>query len=123
MFDGGQNAILGTLSAKIRVAYATRLLEQPVYRDLLRLAEIRNVFAHSLHRVTFEHDLVVHDCNKLTAISRAVARGWIRRDHPIKKAIEVYAHTVLVLYLEIKDRVNALVAGDALAQDSSGNGA
>lgn len=42
LFDGAQNGILGTFSAKIRVAYAMGILIGPVYDDLLIINDIRN---------------------------------------------------------------------------------
>ncbi len=67
IFDGG-NAVLATFSAKIRIAYAMSLIEGAVYRDLLLIKDIRNVFAHSLHNIDFTHKLIETDCQKLTSL-------------------------------------------------------
>jgi hypothetical protein len=64
MFDGSANAVLGTTSNKIRTAYAMKLLESGTYQDLLRMNDIRNAFAHSLHNVTFDTPEIAADCNQ-----------------------------------------------------------
>src|SRR5690348_6427514 len=55
MFDGAANGILGTFAAKIRVAYAMRMINPDTHHDLLLINDIRNVFGHSLHKLTFDH--------------------------------------------------------------------
>jgi hypothetical protein len=71
MFDGSANGILGTTSNKIRVAYATKLIEPDLYADLMLINEIRNVFAHSLHKPDFSHTFVQADCSRLKLGSEA----------------------------------------------------
>jgi hypothetical protein len=69
MFSGAAGGILGSASAKIRLAYANKLIEdEAVYHDLKLINDIRNVFAHSLHRVDFNNDLIKADCLKLKTI-------------------------------------------------------
>lgn len=43
----GFDAPLGTLSARIKAAYALGLLSEPYYRDLEALRRVRNKFAHN----------------------------------------------------------------------------
>jgi len=66
MFDGSSNGILGTFSNKIRLAHAIEVINQVTYKDLLLINDIRNVFAHTLHSVSFKNDLVKKDCVDLT---------------------------------------------------------
>jgi hypothetical protein len=62
-----------TLSVKISMAYLTRLVGPEVYRDLLRLRDIRNRFAHRVqmdqersHKpVTFETQSIKANCDNL----------------------------------------------------------
>lgn len=49
----GFNAPLGTLSARIKMAYSLGLVTKPQYDDLERLRRIRNEFAHSWEPVSF----------------------------------------------------------------------
>jgi hypothetical protein len=74
MFDGSSGAILGTASAKIRMAYAMRLITDDNYEGLKLINDIRNVFAHTLHHVSFDHDLVKADCVKLHAFGSGLSR-------------------------------------------------
>jgi hypothetical protein len=70
LFDGAQNGVLGTFSAKIRMAYALGLLLNEVYYDLLIINGIRNAFAHSLHEVYFDNQHITSSCEKLVWAKR-----------------------------------------------------
>ena len=62
-FEG--NGILASYSAKVQLCWAMSLIE-PETRDALALiGQIRNVFAHTLHTITFENELIAEDCKKL----------------------------------------------------------
>ena len=66
MFSGAQNGVLATVSAKVRIAFALGLLSDETYADLLLINDIRNTFAHSLHKgVNFDNEYVVADCGQL----------------------------------------------------------
>jgi hypothetical protein len=67
MFDGAANGILGSLSNKIRISYAVNLLQDDEYSDLIIINDIRNIFAHSLHDITFENTNIKDDCNNLSS--------------------------------------------------------
>jgi hypothetical protein len=100
MFDGAQGGILAGLSNKVRIAYAMKLIHEDPYKALLLVNDIRNVFAHSLHRVTFRNGLVKRDCDQLCQI--AVALSSIAGVNPDDKAIDIYAKIVRALYLSIR---------------------
>lgn len=50
--DGGP---IGSFGTRVRVAFATGLYSEDMYRDLLRVNKIRNLFAHKLDAVSFAH--------------------------------------------------------------------
>jgi DNA-binding MltR family transcriptional regulator len=109
LFDGAQGGILGSFSAKIRVAYAIRLLHRNPYRALLLMNDIRNVFAHSLYSVDFCTDLIVQDCKQLTTISEELAdAARITADDP---AIDIYASMARTLYLSLHMAMEKLAEG------------
>lgn len=97
MFDGSANGILGSASNKIRVAYASRLITQETYSDLLLMNDIRNVFAHTLHDdCDFKHPLVADDCMKFRSalnepetIKRLDGPGKFRY---VFTALTIYSH-------------------------------
>jgi hypothetical protein len=108
-FDGGSNAILGPLSAKIRMAYALGGIGKIVYSDLLLINEIRNVFAHSLHRVTFNNDLIIRDCAKL----QSYRRFWERQSLPMPYGddpITFFAESIFIIYCILVVRVTVVYA-------------
>jgi hypothetical protein len=66
ILDGGY-APLGTFGARIKSAYCLGLITEAEYRECDLIRRVRNLFAHSLHGLTFR-DQQVHDlCNKLQA--------------------------------------------------------
>jgi hypothetical protein len=94
MFDGAAGGILGTFAAKIRVAYAMRTIDKNMYDDLLLINDIRNVFGHSLHRVTFDHELVAVDCGKFSGLA-----DFRRMGLQLPKAIDQFSHATLTIYI------------------------
>jgi hypothetical protein len=82
MFDGAAGGILGTFAAKIRVAYAMRTIDKNMY------------FGHSLHRVTFDHELVAVDCGKFSGLA-----DFRRMGLQLPKAIDQFSHATLTIYI------------------------
>ncbi len=69
LFDGSAGGILGCLNAKIRIAYAIGIFGNDIYGNLKLLNAIRNVFAHSLHKLDFSAPELGKDVSRLTAIN------------------------------------------------------
>jgi len=99
IFDGASGGILGTSSAKIRIAHAFQIIPKRAYEDMLLVNSIRNVFAHSLHDVKFANELVINDCRKLSLLER---RRDMYPDPANIDAREVYYNTILDLYMGIQ---------------------
>jgi DNA-binding MltR family transcriptional regulator len=101
LFDGAQNGILGTFSAKIRMAYAIGLLLDELYHDLLLINGIRNAFAHSLHNdVFFTNDLIIADCEKLSYVKR-LAR--VKKEQvAYMLPVHLFVETVQYIYTEFR---------------------
>ena len=102
MFDGAARGILGTFSAKIRIAYATKLIHKKVYEALLLINEIRNVFAHSLHKVDFGHELIKKDCRQLGMISPRMSSATGMVQPALIEPIKIYTKIVGLLYRSIR---------------------
>jgi DNA-binding MltR family transcriptional regulator len=64
LLNGGVSAPLGTLSARILMAFGLRLIEESEYRNLQILRKIRNHFAHDL-QASFEDKRVIDLCRQL----------------------------------------------------------
>lgn len=96
IFNGQVGGSLGTFAAKINMAYAMKLLA-PVARDDLKLVnELRNAFAHSLHKVTFSHPVMEADCQRLKV--RDIAEAATATLKPLKGAKDRFCWTVHALY-------------------------
>ena len=65
LFDGNQNGIISTFSSQLRIAFAMGLIDRPVFDDLMLMYDIRNVFAHSIHPISFSHLYIEYDCGRL----------------------------------------------------------
>jgi DNA-binding MltR family transcriptional regulator len=59
-FLSGNNAPLGTFSAKIKAAYALGLVSIKTYQDMERVRAIRNKFAHDLFDCNFENKEIIN---------------------------------------------------------------
>jgi DNA-binding MltR family transcriptional regulator len=121
MFDAAANAILGPMSSKIRVLYALGQIDSQVYSDLLLMNHIRNAFAHSLHRVHFDHPLVAADCERLVTARFFFLQSdigeplrKIKRERGPKAA---YSATVFGLYTTLLGKL--VILGKAPSPDSS----
>jgi hypothetical protein len=51
--------LVSTFSAKIRLAYAMGFISEEERKDLDRLREVRNAFAHALRPITFTNELII----------------------------------------------------------------
>ena len=59
---------VGSLSAKIKLAYLLGLMQEDLYRDLLLVTKIRNDFAHSVKITSFEDASVKGRVDSLHAL-------------------------------------------------------
>ena len=73
LFEAGGAGSLSSTSQKARMAYALGLLSKPTYDDLKTIITIRNVFAHSLHEINFEHPKVQMDLESLEHCQTLIA--------------------------------------------------
>jgi DNA-binding MltR family transcriptional regulator len=63
----GYEGVLGTFSAKIKIAYAFGLIDHKLRDDFDRLREIRNVFAHARTIIRFRTPQIAQACGGLMA--------------------------------------------------------
>jgi hypothetical protein len=66
------SAPLGSFSAKIRLAYLLKLVNEHALRDLENLKDIRNLFAHDLSIGSFDIQVVIDKCKNFTLCDRYV---------------------------------------------------
>jgi hypothetical protein len=107
LFNSSERGIIGTFSNKVRVAYAIELIAHATYKDLLTINDIRNVFAHTLHSISFKNSLVEQDCANLHIEGHA----------PPKEAKERYLRRIYSLYEEFRSAVSFQVSERKLLQD------
>jgi Mannitol repressor len=61
---------LGSLAAKAKLAYALGLIYKPFLQDILTLAELRNIVAHSHLELDFEAGSVRSLCQRLALVTQ-----------------------------------------------------
>jgi DNA-binding MltR family transcriptional regulator len=71
VFDFDSNGPLATFSAKIKLSYLLGIGGKKTNDDLDNIRVIRNVFAHTPRRVSFEDDEVVAACDDLHVLKDA----------------------------------------------------
>lgn len=67
LLDANKGAI-GSLSAKANTAYVLGLIDKIMLQDLITLAQIRNLVAHSHEELDFSKDELIHRCEQLKYI-------------------------------------------------------
>jgi len=61
-----RSGALGSFAARADACYVLGLVPKPLYHDLVRLAEIRNQFAHYHLSLNFQQPQVAEQCGKLS---------------------------------------------------------
>jgi DNA-binding MltR family transcriptional regulator len=102
LFNENKNGPVSTLSAKIRIAYALKIIDEPAMHDLDTIRELRNHFAHSLGDVAFSTPAVVALCDSLcTGDRRSLLEMSVdvdqRREAP--RARNLYVQCILLYSL------------------------
>jgi hypothetical protein len=90
----GFNAPLGTLSARIKMAYALGLITKNQYDDLERLRKIRNEFAHNWEPVSFSDD-------KISSYIAALNFSSLVKEFPQSHLVKV-RDNIAVLLMELR---------------------
>jgi hypothetical protein len=81
----GINQSLGAFGARITAARAMGLISNDEHKDLDRVREIRNKFAHRLHGLDFETQQIRDMCGHFHCVTGALERGLFQGDwlsHP-----------------------------------------
>jgi putative NIF3 family GTP cyclohydrolase 1 type 2 len=107
LFDASSNGILGSMTAKSRMAYAAKLISRQTYEDLMLIIGIRNAFAHSLHVVDFDNAHIKTDCATLKSANLAL----VKKLGDTAK-MQFYL-TVLAIYLSLRNDILRLLLPDA----------
>src|SRR5258708_35094465 len=92
----------------MRMWCAMGLIDEIIYKDLLLLNDIRNVFAHSLHNVGFNRAHLKEDCDKLRLIHHTDIRP-----QPTN-AKQKFLWTVLSIYHALTTSIRQQVADKQL---------
>jgi mannitol operon repressor len=96
LLNGGGNAPLGTLSARIRACFALGLVSKDEYDDLDLVRRIRNSAAHfgEGNLFSFEHEQTVQETRRLRAKSppymKKIEEGMGVRGHFIGRVIGLH---------------------------------
>jgi len=117
LYSGASGGALGTFSAKIRIAYAAGIIHEKVHDALLLINDVRNVFAHSLHKVDFKNELVARDCQTLRNISPRLSEAARFKESTPAEPIDIYSGIVAVLYHSIRAKIQSLTEEARIAAE------
>lgn len=65
---GGDTSILSSLNAKIRMAHALRIFGDATFKNLDTIRQVRNIFAHTAHPVSFRTPEIAKACKTLSRL-------------------------------------------------------
>jgi hypothetical protein len=116
LFAYPSGGFLKDYSAKVRLCYAMGLIE-PETRDALKLiGQIRNVFAHTLHKIGFDHELVVADCQKLIDTPFFVIKMSLDEPEFFKELLRTTSGKAFDIYTRACEALYAGLLGAILIQ-------
>jgi DNA-binding MltR family transcriptional regulator len=99
----GPDRPLGTFSSRIKMAYALGLLNGDVYHDLETIRDIRNVFAHALHGLSFEYEDITRWCKQFIIPRQAIPS--FKESAPIR-TVFIVATLLIASYLTRKQYID-----------------
>ena len=103
----GKMGPISTFSARIALAHAIGLISEPEAKDLHRMRDIRNKFAHRLHGLSFNTQTIRDSCENFALIedSRQVAsnQGFFE-DYP-RHARATFNLEVTLMVSKLKARI------------------
>ena len=103
----GKMMPIGTFSARITLAQAIGLISDPEARDLHRMRDIRNKFAHQLHGLSFDTHSIRDSCGNFFLIeeSRQIPKNeGFFQDYP-QHARATFNLEVTLMVSKLKDRI------------------
>ncbi|WP_447729116.1 hypothetical protein [Pseudoxanthomonas suwonensis] len=103
----GKMMPIGTFSARITLSHAMGLISSAEAKDLHRMREIRNLFAHELHGLSFETQAVRDSCGNFEIIedSRGIAANReFFQDYP-SHARDTFNLEVTLMVSILKERI------------------
>jgi DNA-binding MltR family transcriptional regulator len=93
---------ISSYAARIRMAYALELIGLENMKDLLQVGRIRNLFAHTVHRRSFDNETVRKECQKLKTGPRVASQH--DRENPRGQYVSTVAFLSFVLANAIERR-------------------
>lgn len=115
LLDSGRGP-LGSFAARVDMAYALKLIDQPMHQDLMQYAEIRNMVAHHHVSVSFDAPEISSACQKLKYLLKmkngdldemVFTEEQLPPPRERYKVTAVYISNLLLVQAEVKGRGNA----------------
>jgi hypothetical protein len=103
----GKMMPIGTFSARITIAEAISLISSAEAKDLHRMREIRNSFAHELHGLSFETQSIRDSCGNFAIIEDSksvVANHSFFEDYPTQARATFNLEVTLMVSI-LKQRI------------------
>lgn len=88
---------------RIDLAFALGLIPRDLYHDLDRIRQIRNVFAHALHGVSFQTTEIAHVCTTLKLPADVLLAEWLPELTPRLQFLIAVVYAGMELQVRIMD--------------------
>ena len=100
------DGLLGEFSSKAKLCYCLSLIDKKKYSDLIKIAEIRNLFAHSHILLSFNNLDIQRKCNELKSFDDSWTSEYIETmfDNLNVIARQKFIHTVTNIINDIMAR-------------------
>ncbi len=100
------DGLLGEFSSKAKLCYCLSLIDKKKYSDLVKIAEIRNHFAHSHILLSFNNLEIQNKCKELKSYEGSLNMEHMESmfDNPSVIARQIFVHTATNIINDIMAR-------------------
>lgn len=90
------NGMLGEYSSKAKLCYCLSLIDKEQYSDVIKIAEIRNLIAHSHILIDFSEPKIVEKCNELKSCDKSLPKEFFNSINDVAKIARIrFTDTVI----------------------------
>lgn len=106
LFSATDGGVLSAFATKARIAFALGLIDGAILKDVLAIARVRNLFAHTSHRIDFGHPLVQAECGPLLVPGRL--KNWAGYPSLNGSPKQSYCRHVCDIYTRLAGRLSEI---------------
>ena len=104
---------LSNYSGKVKFAKNMELINQETQKDLLKLGEIRNLYAHSYRALSFDNEKIIQKCNELVSCRDSLPPFYFENNISSE---EKYEYSKLKFIHTCTNIINDILAGGLISR-------